>query len=239
MKRSRGGRTALLAATLVALGACETQSGEAGGEGNLETADQQASYGIGYNVGANLVPMAERIDTDALVSGLRDAMQENDPDIPQEELQQVLQTFQMELQQAQQQAMAAEAETNQAAADSFMAAVAEREDVTMAESGLGYEVVEQGEGATPDSADQVTVHYRGTLPDGTQFDSSYDRGEPATFSLQGVIPGFAEGIGMMPVGSTYRLYIPPALGYGPRGAGPDIPPNSPLIFEVELLEIAE
>lgn len=234
-------RNVLVLALLALPAACSTEPAEPGTDAPLETADQKASYGIGHNIGQGLVPVADRINLNSFARGLRDALDEAEPAVPRDSLQQILQSFQMELQQAQQQAMAAEAEGNQAAADSFMTAITEREGVTTTESGLGYEVIEQGDGPSPDADDQVTVHYRGTLPDGTQFDSSYDRGEPATFSLQGVIPGFAEGIQRMSVGSTYKLYIPPELGYGPQGSGPGgpIPPNSALIFEVELLEIAE
>ena len=110
------------------------------------------------------------------------------------------------------------------------------EGMQTTDSGLRYEVLEQGDGPTPTLDDQVTVHYRGTLEDGTVFDSSYDRGEPITFPLRAVIPGWREGLQLMPVGSKYKLYIPAELGYGARGKGP-IPPNAPLIFEVELLEI--
>ena len=213
---------------------------EAGADASLETDDEKASYGIGLNIGQGLVPLADRIDVNSFARGLRDALEEADPAVPHEELHALLQSLQMDLQQAQQQAMAAEAEGNQASADSFLAANAEREGMTTTESGLQYEVVEGGDGPRPDPEDQVTLNYRGTLSDGTQFDSSYDRGEPATFSLNGVIPGFAEGIQLMPVGSTFKLYIPPELGYGPQGGpGGGIPPNSALIFEVELLQIAE
>lgn len=220
---------------MVSLAACQQQA-EPGANASLETADQKASYGIGRNIGQGLVPMAERIDVDALARGLRDALDERDPAVSQAVLDTTLQTFQMALQAAQQQKMAEEAEANQAAADSFLATNAEREGVQTTDSGLQYEVIEEGDGPKPGPDDQVTVHYRGTLPDGTQFDSSYDRGEPATFSLQGVIPGFAEGLQLMSVGSKYKLYIPPDLGYGPRGQGP-IPPNSTLIFELEMLDI--
>lgn len=231
----------MIGLVLMALTAgCSMESPEAGVDASLETDDEKVSYGIGLNIGQGLVPVAERIDVNSFAMGLRDALAEADPAVPQEELQGLLQSLQMDLQQAQQQAMADEADANQAAADSFLAASAERDGVTTTESGLQYEVVEQGDGPTPGSEDQVTVNYRGTLPDGTQFDSSYDRGEPATFSLDGVIPGFAEGIQLMQVGSTYKLYIPPELGYGPQGGpGGGIPPNSALIFEIELLEISE
>lgn len=231
----------MIGLALMALTAgCSMESPETGVDASLETEDERASYGIGLNVGQGLVPLADRIDVNSFAMGLRDALAEADPAVPQEELQGLLQSLQMDLQQAQQQAMADEADTNQAAADSFLAANAEREGVTTTESGLQYEVIERADGPTPAPEDEVTLNYRGTLTDGTQFDSSYDRGEPATFSLGGVIPGFAEGIQLMPVGSTYKLYVPPELGYGPQGGpGGGIPPNSALIFEVELLEIAE
>ena len=105
------------------------------------------------------------------------------------------------------------------------------------ESGLQYEVIREGEGARPGPDDRVSVHYKGTLIDGTQFDSSYDRGEPAQFGVGGVIAGFSEGLQLMTVGSHYRLYIPSELGYGAQGTGANIGPNATLIFELELLEI--
>lgn len=111
--------------------------------------------------------------------------------------------------------------------------------VKTTESGLQYEVITAGNGAKPKATDQVTVHYKGTLLNGKQFDSSYDRGEPVTFPLNQVIPGWTEGVQLMPVGSKYKFYIPYTLGYGERGAGQDIPPFSTLIFEVELLKIGE
>lgn len=226
----------LAGAMLASLAACQPQAGETGSNASLETADQKASYGIGRNIGQGLAPMADRIDIDAFAAGLRDALAESESAIPQAELDSTLQAFQMDLQQAQQQQMAAEAETNKAAADSFMAANGEKEGVQTTDSGLEYQVIEAGDGPRPGPDDTVTIHYSGTLPDGTKFDSSYDRGQPATFSVQGVIPGFSEGLQLMPVGSKYKLFIPPDLGYGPRGQGP-IPPNSALVFEVEMLSI--
>lgn len=232
----RSGALALAAA--ISLTACAPDGGDSTADASLETDDQKTSYGIGHNIGQGLAPMADRIDDDAFLQGLNAGLAENDPAVSMDTLQSLLQGFQMELQQVRQEQVAAEAEENQAVADSFLAANAEREGVMTTESGLQYEVVEEGDGASPDSADQVTVHYTGTLPDGTQFDSSRDRGEPATFPVQGVIPGFSEGLQLMSVGSNYKLYISPELGYGPRPQG-DIPPNSALIFDVELLEISE
>src|SRR5690606_22544789 len=113
---------------------------------------------------------------------------------------------------------------------------AKREGVQTTESGLQYEVIQQGEGVKPTLADEVTVHYRGELTDGTVFDSSFDRGEPITFPLMAVVPGWKEGLQLMPIGSRYKLYLPGDLGYGPSGKGP-IPPNAALIFEVELIAV--
>ncbi|MGD8494661.1 MAG: FKBP-type peptidyl-prolyl cis-trans isomerase [Gemmatimonadales bacterium] len=236
MRPNRHSHWILAGAMLVSLAACQPQAADTGANASLETADQKASYGIGRNIGQGLAPMADRIDIDAFAAGLRDALAESESAVPQAELDSTLQAFQMDLQQAQQQQMAAEAETNKAAADSFMAANGEKEGVQTTDSGLEYQVIEAGDGPKPGPDDTVTIHYSGTLPDGTKFDSSYDRGQPATFSVQGVIPGFSEGLQLMPVGSKYKLFIPPDLGYGPRGQGP-IPPNSALVFEVEMLSI--
>lgn len=225
-------------AVAVALSACAPGGGDSAADASLDTDDQKTSYGIGHNIGQGLAPMADRIDDAAFLRGLNEGLAEADPAIPVDSLQSLLQAFQMELQQARQQQVAAEAEENQAAADSFLAANAEREGVLTTESGLQYEVIEEGDGPSPGPEDQVTIHYTGTLPDGTQFDSSRDRGEPSTFPVQGVIPGFSEGLQLMSVGSNYKFYISPELGYGPRPQG-SIPPNSALIFDVELLEIPE
>lgn len=126
--------------------------------------------------------------------------------------------------------------TDGAAADPFLTENAKREGVTTTDSGLQYEVIQQGEGVKPTLADEVTVHYRGELTDGTVFDSSFDRGEPITFPLMAVVPGWKEGLQLMSTGSRYKLYIPGDLGYGPSGKGP-IPPNATLIFEVELIAV--
>ena len=124
------------------------------------------------------------------------------------------------------------------AGEKFLADNAEKDGVVATNSGLQYQVLSAGDGPQPRASDEVTVHYKGTLTDGTEFDRSYRRGEPATFPLNRVIAGWTEGVQLMKVGAKYRFFIPSDLGYGERGAPPDIPPDSVLIFEVELLKIA-
>jgi FKBP-type peptidyl-prolyl cis-trans isomerase len=149
---------------------------------------------------------------------------------------QQLQREHSERMQAQQNELATK---NRADSEAFLARNATEADVVRTESGLQYKVLSAGEGPKPTADDTVTVHYRGTLIDGREFDSSYKRGEPATFPVSGVIPGWVEALQLMPVGSKWMLYIPADLAYGPGGAGGLIGPNSALIFEVELLSIAD
>ncbi len=230
------GRAGVVAG-LVLVAACNTDSGSSGSLASLETDDQKASYGIGSNMAQNLVPMADRIDMDALVRGFEDALAEAEPAVPLEELHPLLQAFQADLNAALQASLNEQLESGGAAAAAFMAENGAREGVMTTESGLQYEILVEGSGPKPTPADRVTIHYHGTLIDGTIFDSSVDRDETATFGVQGVIDGFSEGLQMMSVGSKYRLYIPPELGYGARGSGPRVPPNSALIFELELIAI--
>ena len=129
------------------------------------------------------------------------------------------------------------AEANRQQGAAFLAANGDKEGITLRPSGLQYKVLRHGSGLKPSISDKVTVHYRGTLIDGTEFDSSYARGEPTTFAVAGVIPGWTEGLQLMSVGSHYRFFVPSELGYGYKGAGNDIGPNATLLFEVELLEI--
>lgn len=216
------------------LTACEA-SGP--GSASLESDNAKASYGIGRDLGGNLAPAGERLDVDALVRGIEDAMAGEEPAVPQAEIQAALQSFSQMLREEQQAAQAAAAEENRQQGQEYMAENAEREDVQTTESGLQYEVIEEGDGPTPSPGDRVRIHYKGTLLDGTEFDSSYERGEPAVFGVGGVIQGFSEGLQLMPVGSTYRFVIPGDLAYGPQGTGGAIGPNETLIFEVELLGI--
>ena len=220
---------------LLAFTACQSGTGEA----VLDSEDQKASYGIGFQIGGQLSPAETHLNMDALLAGIRDGMAGSEPAVVAEEVQAAMQAFNTKVQEEQAAQRAAAAEENAAQGAAFLEDNAQKEGIQVTESGLQYEVLEEGDGASPGPEDQVSLHYRGTLIDGTQFDSSYDRGEPATFSVGGVIPGFSEGLQLMSEGGHYKFYIPSDLGYGPQGSSGAIGPNATLIFEVELLEIVE
>lgn len=231
MRVRRDVMTALLVATLVG---CQDA-----GSASLETDEQKASYGIGLNMGRQLQPASGHIDIAALRAGVEDALADREQRVSDEDLQIVMQTFNQTIQAEMQAEAEAEGQRNAEEGDAYLAQNGAREGVTTTESGLQYEVMREGDGASPVPGDRVTIHYRGTLIDGTQFDSSYDGGTPATFSVTGVITGFSEGLQLMTVGSQFRFVIPGDIGYGPGGNPPDIGPNATLIFEVEMLEIPE
>lgn len=209
----------------------------------LETLAQKSSYVIGTDIGGRFGAQELDIDVTALSAGITDAMGGNDPKLTEDEAKEALAAF-VEQQQAamaeRQQAAQAEnamlAEQNLAIGTAFLEANKVKEGVMSTESGLQYKVIEAGDGAKPTADDVVQVHYRGTLIDGTEFDSSYARGEPAEFQVGGVIKGWTEALQLMSEGAKWELYIPADLAYGTRGAGEDIGPNSVLIFEVELLK---
>lgn len=229
--------------TTLAVTACEPpEPGRAGafgagGEARLQTESQRASYAIGLNFGRQLVPAADHVDLDALREGLRDGMTEAEPRMTADEVQEAMTAFNETVSAEMQAQREATGATNREEGRAFLAENAERDPVVVTESGLQYEVIEEGDGPSPGPDDRVRIHYRGTLLDGTEFDSSYERGEPAEFGVGQVIPGFGEGIQLMSVGSRYRFYIPSDLAYGTRGSPPAIGPDATLIFEVELLEI--
>ncbi len=225
----------LLLLSALALGAC----GPTGGTPSLDTEDQKASYGIGLQMGGQLAPAESHIDMDAFLAGIRDGMAGNEPAVPQADLQTALQSLTQRVNEEEMDRRAAAGEANAAEGETFLAENAQKEGVKVTDSGLQYEVLEEGDGPKPGPEDDVTIQYKGTLIDGTQFDSSYDRGEPATFNVGGVIQGFSEGLQLMSVGSKYRFFIPSDLAYGPAGSGRNIGPNATLIFEVELLGINE
>jgi len=206
---------------------------------SLKTTQQKASYAIGKDIGGNFKRQGLDLDADALSRGLKDALSGAKSALSDEEIQAAITTFQTELQAKQQEKAAKASETNKKAGEDFLAANKKKEGVTATASGLQYKVLKPGTGPKPKATDTVTAHYRGTLIDGTEFDSSYKRGEPASFPLNGVIKGWQEALPLMGVGSKWQIVIPSALAYGERGAGEDIGPNSTLIFEVELLAIGK
>jgi FKBP-type peptidyl-prolyl cis-trans isomerase len=226
---------ALLGAALL-VSAC---GGAGSSEAALDTDDQKASYGIGLDMGRSLEPAKGRLDMPAFTKGIEDAMSGADPALTQDVIQTALQAFSQSIMVAQQADQAAAGEKNKTDGQAFLAQNGAKEGVITTESGLQYEVLREGDGPRPMAGDQVSVNYKGTLIDGTQFDSSYDRGEPAVFSVGGVISGFSEALQLMPVGSQFRVVIPGDLAYGPQGAGGDIGPNATLIFEIELLDIVK
>ena len=203
----------------------------------------QRSYGVGVTIGQFVKAQIPEADVTALLQGLNDklgnaAAEAEGKDAPiellvvEEETREIITKFQQERAEK----LAVE---NQAEGEKFLAENAQRAGVQVTESGLQYEIVEEGDGPKPAATDKVKVHYAGTLINGTEFDSSYSRGEPIEFPLNRVIAGWTEGVQLMPVGSKFKFFIPGELAYGPRGAGPDIGPNATLIFDVELLEIVE
>jgi len=206
----------------------------------LETEKDRVSYMVGLDLAKSLEPVKDEIDLDTMNKALKTALSGGKPLMDEKQAQQVREAFTQKMQAQQIAKMMAEAKTNLAAGQKFLAENAKKPGVQTTPSGLQYQVLTQGTGPKPKPTDAVRAHYKGMLLDGKTFDSSYDRGQPATFMLQQVVPGWQEGIALMPVGSKYRFWIPANLGYGDKGTpGGPIPPNATLVFEVELLEIAK
>ena len=198
------------------------------------------SYALGLSMGNNFRASGiEKINVQDFADGVAAVFYGTQPKVSYDEAKAEIQKYFTELEAKQQKAAAAMAEVNEKAGNEFLAENAKRAEVKTTESGLQYEILKEGDGAKPAATDQVVVHYTGKLIDGTVFDSSEERGVPATFGVTQVIPGWVEALQLMPVGSTWRLFIPSALAYGPQGAGGVIGPNQTLIFDVSLLEIVE
>ena len=212
-----------------------------------KTLMEKVSYSIGLRMGQNFSGDDIAIDVSWLTKGITDGMKEDaKPILDEEQQREAMLEFQKELQKKQiaraaeeREKMAAAAKKNKEAGDKFLAANKKKEGVKTTDSGLQYEVLEEGDGKSPKPTDTVKVHYHGTLIDGTVFDSSVERKEPVEFPVNRVIEGWTEALQLMQVGDKYRLVIPSDLAYGERGAGGDIGPNSVLVFEVELLDIVE
>jgi FKBP-type peptidyl-prolyl cis-trans isomerase FklB len=200
-----------------------------------ETKDKE-SYSLGYQFGQNLKAQGVDINLDIYSSGIRDGMSGTTPQLSQDEIRDTVTELQKRVTAARQKEMKEMADKNLADAKVFLEENKKKEGVTSLPSGLQYKILAEGSGKTPKATDSVTVHYRGTLTNGTEFDSSHKRGQPATFQVGQVIRGWTEALQLMKEGSKWQLFIPPQLGYGDRGTGP-IPPNSTLIFEVELISV--
>jgi len=203
----------------------------------LSSDREKLGYAIGLDIGQTIEELGADIDQQALTAGILDRLNHRKAKLSKQEAARVQQAFFTK--RAEQQAVKRQkaGEKNMQEGKAFLAKNKKKKGVTTTASGLQYEVIAMGDGPKPKAADTVEVHYRGTLLDGTEFDSSYRRSQTATFPLNGVIRGWTEGVQLMPVGSKFRFFIPPELAYGARGAGAAIGPNATLIFEVELLDI--
>lgn len=209
----------------------------AGDAGLVESEDGKISYSVGYQMGGDFKRQKLAIQPEAFLKGVQDALSGTGPAMPEEEMRQTLIDLKKRVTALQREEKLALAERNRSQGETFLEENGKKEGVKTLPSGLQYRVLSAGEGQAPWATDMVTVHYRGTLIDGTEFDSSYSRNQPATFALNRVIKGWTEGLQLMKPGAKYRLFIPPHLAYGERGAGAKIGPNSTLIFDVELLEV--
>lgn len=224
----------ILSLLLFTTAACQETELE---KSDLETQKDKASYSIGLDIGRNINSQQLDLDIEKLIHGIRDGVSGDSALLTGAEIQQVMQKFSEERIAKQNQATSEESAKNRAAGEEFMENNKARKGVIELPNGLQYEVIKSGKGASPTATDKVKVHYRGTLIDGSEFDSSYKRGEPAVFGVNQVIKGWTDILQIMQVGDHWKVYIPSNLAYGERGAGDMIPPGATLIFEVELLGI--
>jgi FKBP-type peptidyl-prolyl cis-trans isomerase FklB len=217
--------------SLILIGGCSAEADE-----KLETNKDKASYTIGIQLGSQMAQNKDDIDLDKVMMGLKEAFAGKEPRLKKEEMMAAMQEFQTAMQAKQQAKMTEMAAKNAKEGEAFLAENKKKDGVVTLPSGLQYKVITAGKGKSPKATDTVVTHYRGSLIDGKVFDSSYDRGEPVTFPVNGVIPGWTEALQKMKVGDKWQLFIPANLAYGENGSGP-IGPNSVLIFDIELLEV--
>jgi FKBP-type peptidyl-prolyl cis-trans isomerase FklB len=223
------------AALVVGITGCQNTSEK---QVKLETQNDKVSYSIGLNIGQNMKRDSVKINPEVLVRGIMDASLDSASHLMTEaQIQETMTAFQQDLQKKRQENTRMAGEKNRAEGDAYLAANGKKPGVVTLPNGLQYRIITQGTGKKPSASSTVSTHYVGRLLNGTEFDSSVKRGQPATFPVNGVIKGWTEALQMMPVGSKWELVIPPSLGYGEQGAGGVIPPNAVLIFEVELLSI--
>lgn len=203
----------------------------------LKTQKDKISYSIGLDIGNTLKRQKLDVEAEVLAKGIRDGLADSAKALmTQEQIRETMEAFQKEMMAKQQSSMQKLAEEKKKEGEAFLADNGKKEGVVTLPSGLQYKVIKSGTGPTPKASDTVTTHYRGTLTDGTEFDSSYKQGKPVEFPVGRVIPGWQEALQKMKVGDKWQLFVPAQLGYGPNGNGP-IPPNATLIFEMELLSI--
>ncbi len=227
----------ILAVALIAALATACNKDGAHPTSALDTDAQKFGYSIGVDIGNSLAPVKGEVDIDALINGMEEALAGKTPRLDDEAREKVKSEVSRKLQAKQMEERTAKAAAAKAAGEKFLTENGKRAGVKTTASGLQYEMLTEGNGALPKATDKVTVHYKGTLIDGTEFDSSYSRGQPVTFPLGNVIPGWTEGLQLVKAGGKAKLYIPSALAYGERGAGAKIGPNEALVFEVELVSI--
>ncbi len=203
----------------------------------LKTQKDKVSYIIGTNIGENFKKQGVDVDAELLLKGIKDGLGGKKYLLSDDEMKEVMTVFQKEMMAKQSEAFSKQAEANKKESDAFLAANKTKDSVITLPSGLQYKILREGTGRIPAKTDTVVVNYQGRLLDGTVFDDSYARGEPVTFPVSGVIPGWIEALQLMKEGSKWQLFIPPDLAYGERGAGQRIGPNEALIFDVELMKV--
>jgi len=224
-----------VAASMLIFTACKKE--DVASKSELATERDKFSYAIGTDIGMSLKDFQGEVDLAVMFQGIKDHLEGKPALLNDADNRAIKETVFKRIAEVKQQDEVKKAETNKVAGDKFLADNGKKKGVVTTTSGLQYEVVKQGSGEKPKATDMVKVHYVGTTIAGKEFDSSIKRGEPVTFPVDRVIPGWTEALQLMPVGSKYKLYIPSTLAYGERSAGPDIGPNETLIFEVELLSI--
>ena len=230
---------AVLAGCALAVAAAMLPQPASAQKANLTNDKEKASYIIGMNIGRSMKNDGVELDIAAFTQGLNDSLGGKESKISQQDARDVMTRFQKNMQASHEAKVKEAGDKNRKEGEAFLAKNKGQPGVKTTASGLQYKVIKEGTGKQPALSDTVTANYRGTLIDGTEFDSSYKRGEPAKFPVTGVIPGWTEVLQLMKVGSKYQVYIPSNLAYGERGAGPTIGPNETLIFDIELLDVKQ
>lgn len=210
---------------------------QAGQSNDLKTQKDKFSYAVGMDIGHSMQRFKDKIEPDKLIDGLQDSLEGGKTELTKKQKTQIIQAYVKKIRAQKKKEAKAEASKNAKQSKQYLAKNKKKDGVKVTDDGLQYQVLQKGDGPSPSADDVVVVKYKGTLPDGSVFDSSYKRNKPATFPVKNVIPGWTEALQLMHVGGKYRLVIPPQLAYGRKGAGSKIGPNQVLIFKVELVDI--